>query len=105
MAQPQRIMIVRHAEKPKVDDQGQNIGVGMDGSHDEESLAVRGWQRAGALSVLFGSPEIAQSRGLSVPRHLYASHPVSANDGRQQKPQSQTDPDSIGAAPGAYDLR
>jgi hypothetical protein len=36
---------------------------------------VRGWQRAGALGVLFGSAELAQSRGLSVPQHLYASAP------------------------------
>ena len=79
MAQPERIMIVRHAEKPYVDDQGQNTGVRMDGSEDEESLAVRGWQRAGALSVLFASAEIAQSRGLSVPQHLYASDPENAN--------------------------
>lgn len=77
MAQPQRIMIIRHAEKPYSDDQGQNIGVKLDGSEDGESLVVRGWQRAGALSVLLASAEIAQSRGLSVPQHLYASNPDS----------------------------
>jgi hypothetical protein len=80
MAQPHRIMIVRHAEKPYVDEQGQNFGVAMDGSQDAESLVVRGWQRAGALSFLFASPEIAQSRGLSVPQHLYASGPANANE-------------------------
>lgn len=79
MAQSQRIMIVRHAEKPNVDDQGQNFGVGMDGSEDTESLVVRGWQRAGALCLLFASAEIARSRGLSVPQHLYASNPENAN--------------------------
>jgi len=69
----QRVMIIRHAEKPYVDNKGENIGVRMDGSKSEESLAVRGWQRAGAISLLFGSAEIAQSRGLSIPQHLYAS--------------------------------
>ena len=88
MAQPQRIMIVRHAEKPYVDDQGHNFGVGMDGSQDAESLDVRGWQRAGALGVLFASAEIAQIRGLSVPQLLYASNPenASATGSRSQRP-------------------
>ncbi len=75
MAQAQRIMIIRHAEKPYVDKDGKNNGVRMDGSPSDTSLVVRGWQRAGALSVLFGSAEIAQSRGLSVPQNLYASDP------------------------------
>lgn len=79
MAQPQMIMIVRHAEKPYVDDQVKIIGVEMDGSENKESLTVRGWHRAGSLSVLFGSAEIAKSRGLLVPQHLYASDPENAD--------------------------
>ena len=79
MAQPQRIMIVRHAEKPYVGDPRQNIGVAEDGREDPESLTVRGWQRAGALGLLLGSAEFARTRGLSVPQHLYASGPASAN--------------------------
>ena len=88
MAQPQRIMIIRHAEKPYVDAQGQTFGVGMDGREDQESLDVRGWQRAGALSVLFSSTEITQSRGLSVPQRLYASNPenASATGGKSNRP-------------------
>ena len=73
MAQPQRIMIVRHAEKPYAGDPDHNMGVRMDGSQDAESLTVRGWQRAGALSALFGSAAMAATRGLSVPGLLYAS--------------------------------
>ena len=76
----QRIMIIRHAEKPYVGHDGKNNGVRMDGSRSQESLAVRGWQRAGALSLLFGSAEIAQSRGLSVPQYLYASDPEKADE-------------------------
>ncbi len=79
MPKAQRIMIIRHAEKPYDDGKEKNDGVRMDGSKSEESLAVRGWQRAGAISLLFGSAEIAQSRGLSVPQHLYASDPEKAD--------------------------
>lgn len=75
MPQAPRIMIIRHAEKPYDDGKEENRGVRMDGSSSDESLAVRGWQRAGALSLLFGSAEIAQSRGLSVPQYLYGSDP------------------------------
>jgi hypothetical protein len=73
MPKAQRIMIIRHAEKPYVDNKEKNDGVRMNGDKSEESLTVRGWQRAGAISLLFGSAEIAQTRGLSVPQHLYAS--------------------------------
>lgn len=75
MSQAQRIMIIRHAEKPYKDDKGKNDGVRMDGSKSDESLAVRGWQRAGALSSLFGSAEMTRSRGLAVPQYLYAADP------------------------------
>jgi broad specificity phosphatase PhoE len=46
---PERIMFIRHAEKP---DEGKD-GVAADGSLDAESLTVRGWQRAGALIAFF----------------------------------------------------
>jgi hypothetical protein len=51
MMPPSKIMVIRHAEKPTGKDQNQ--GVREDGSVDPESLAVKGWQRAGALAVLF----------------------------------------------------
>ncbi|MDR6445188.1 phosphoglycerate mutase family protein [Paraburkholderia sp. 22099] len=47
---PERIIFIRHAEKPGADE---GIGVEADGTSDEESLAVRGWQRAGALARFF----------------------------------------------------
>jgi hypothetical protein len=59
--------------------------------YSEESLIVHGWQRAGALSVLFGSAEIAKSRGLSVPQHLYAPDPEKANkEGSKSRRPKQT---------------
>ncbi|WP_454807888.1 phosphoglycerate mutase family protein [Paraburkholderia fungorum] len=47
---PDRIMFIRHAEKP---DASAGLGIEADGKADEESLAVRGWQRAGALARFF----------------------------------------------------
>ncbi|NML97738.1 phosphoglycerate mutase family protein [Paraburkholderia sp. RP-4-7] len=47
---PDRIMFIRHAEKPTANE---GIGIEADGKADDESLAVRGWQRAGALARFF----------------------------------------------------
>jgi broad specificity phosphatase PhoE len=59
-----RIFIIRHAEKPA----GSIKGVNDSGSQDPESLTPRGWQRAGALAVFFGSKQ-----GLKAPGRIYAS--------------------------------
>jgi hypothetical protein len=80
MAQAIKIMLIRHAEKPGNYDGKRCDGVEFDGDKDKDSLAVRGWQRAGALCVLFGSARMAASRGLAVPDHLYASDPDKSND-------------------------
>jgi broad specificity phosphatase PhoE len=47
----QTIMFIRHAEKPEKAEKG----VTPDGEHDEHSLSVRGWTRAGALAALFAN--------------------------------------------------
>lgn len=59
---PERIMFIRHAEKPAPD-----LGSGVDanGKADEESLAVRGWQRAGALARFFCPAEGAHAAKLT----------------------------------------
>lgn len=57
-----KIMIIRHAEKPS--DDGTIQGVAEDGTQNKEELAVRGWQRAGAL-VRFFNP---RDGGFSDPR-------------------------------------
>ncbi|NQZ60550.1 MAG: hypothetical protein HRT88_24140 [Lentisphaeraceae bacterium] len=64
----QKIMIIRHAEKPKNDSQG----IDEYGVMDSESLIVKGWQRAGALVTLF---DPLQSNKLKAPDLLYAAHP------------------------------
>jgi broad specificity phosphatase PhoE len=53
------ILLIRHAEKPDP----QNRGVNSDGSPEDKSLTVRGWQRAGALAAKFADV-----------RFLFASH-------------------------------
>ena len=58
---PERIMIIRHAEKPAA---GLGGGVDENGKADEESLAVRGWQRAGALARFFSPAEGAHAARL-----------------------------------------
>jgi hypothetical protein len=47
------ILIIRHAEKPD----GTSTGPGLTvvGEEDKESLVIRGWQRAGAWTALFGA--------------------------------------------------
>jgi hypothetical protein len=49
------IFLIRHAEKP--DAQAGIAGVTLTGDPDPQTLSVRGWQRAGALAVLFGRPQ------------------------------------------------
>jgi len=67
-----RIMLIRHAEKPS--DDGKIHGVDVTGEKDHESLSVRGWQRAGAISALFTNQRGRLShKGLSIPDQLYAT--------------------------------
>jgi phosphohistidine phosphatase SixA len=63
----QRIFLIRHAEKPDA----QSRGIAQDGSPDDRSLTVRGWQRAGALVARFADTKF-----------LFASH-SSSNRPRQ----------------------
>jgi hypothetical protein len=64
-------MIVRHAEKPtKANEQ---FGVRPGGEHDEHSLTVRGWMRAGALVNLFAPHHGEPRSGLARPDVIYAS--------------------------------
>lgn len=77
----QKIMVIRHAEKPTDTQQG----VTADGVDDPESLIVKGWQRAGALAVLFdpfAGP--LQNAGLVRPEVLIASDP--GNTSKSKRP-------------------
>jgi hypothetical protein len=72
MASAQKIMVIRHGEKP----QGAlpPYGVTTDGEQDVNSLLVAGWTRAGALAVLFAPSRGAlQSTELAQPQTVYAA--------------------------------
>lgn len=86
-----KIMVIRHAEKPPTSDddssgksdslEGPPFGVDADGKNDNESLIVRGWQRAGALTCLFApSFGALQNAELATPQFLFAS------DSKSQRP-------------------
>ena len=65
-----KIMLIRHAERPNAKDKG----VTATGRREREELAVRGWQRSGALVRLFApfNGEFADAR-LTTPRTIFAS--------------------------------
>ncbi len=65
---PSKIMLIRHAEKPG--DPLPSFGVKENGARSQHSLAVQGWQRAGALTAFFAAPALAE---ITVPAYLYAS--------------------------------
>ena len=69
MPGPDKIMLIRHAEKPQP---GVPIPAGVDenGNNDPHSLLVRGWQRAGALVAFFSAPTRA---GIAVPSVIFGS--------------------------------
>ena len=72
---PTKILLIRHAEKPAKD--SPPFGVTLKGDRSKESLEVRGWQRAGALTHLFAPPDGRfQNDSLARPDFLYASKPV-----------------------------
>jgi len=78
---PQKIMVIRHAEKPV----SQYHGITSEGNQDSESLIVQGWQRAGALTVLFDPFAGAlQNNELVNPNALYASLP--GTDSNSKRP-------------------
>jgi hypothetical protein len=88
-------MLIRHAEKPAKD--GAPFGVNRKGLRSKEALAVRGWQRAGALATLFApvSASVSSYATVSVCVETTASQRQStpaANDhaaGRQAGNQNQ----------------
>jgi hypothetical protein len=90
---PSTIYIIRHGEKPGTADpdkpgkvpahtpvelQPTTFGIDSQGTFNPDSLTPRGWQRAGALAVLFGKAPVASSSkpnvppALARPDHLFA---------------------------------
>lgn len=69
------IMVIRHAERPL-----RNVsGVDPHGAQDKHSLIPRGWERAGALAVLFTDPP----RPLMCPQHVFAASATRESDSKR----------------------
>jgi hypothetical protein len=68
-----KIMIIRHAEKPTTD--GAPFGVKEDGTPGDDGgqnmLLVRGWTRAGGIAALFGRDPLG-SPALATPKNIFA---------------------------------
>lgn len=77
-----KIMLIRHAEKPL--HAAPVRGVTPDGTRNKESLIVRGWQRAGALTGFFApSNNLFQEDSLARPQFLYAAKPLRHHGSRR----------------------
>ena len=77
------ILIIRHAEK--AGHKWPGPGLTPEGTEDEQSLVVRGWQRAGAWAALFAG----EIRGADYPRPsmIYAADPAATTgDEPSQRP-------------------
>jgi hypothetical protein len=74
-----KIMLIRHAEKPNG-----LLGVRADGTPDQHSLTSVGWARAHALVKLFDPPGGAFSDDrLAKPQRLFATEPNAASKSRR----------------------
>lgn len=77
-----KIMLIRHAEKPPGSPPPH--GVTEEGEREDESLTVRGWQRAGALAALLApSDNSFPDPALAEPQLIYASKPTRRNGSRR----------------------
>ncbi|MBB6250715.1 histidine phosphatase family protein [Nitrospirillum iridis] len=79
------LYFIRHAEKPEGAWPGP--GLTLDGKKDKESLVIRGWQRAGAWSALFGAG--LDEGDYATPQAVYAATPGAAdqlNKGPSRRP-------------------
>jgi hypothetical protein len=70
---PTIVMFIRHGEKPS--EHGAPRGINHHGEHDNHSLSVRGWMRAGALAGLLAhAPSLAHPH-VQPPQRVVATKP------------------------------
>jgi len=85
----QKIMIIRHAEKPNHG----TAGVDANGQHDNKSLIPQGWQRAGALVQFFAPGDDGEPQApLARPKHLFAAFYDVASDDDSKRPYETLQP-------------
>jgi hypothetical protein len=83
MSKAKKIMIIRHAEKPPKNPPPN--GVDIDGKKESDSLIPQGWQRAGALVVLFApSRGKLQDSELATPDYIFASAIANKGKGKDE---------------------
>jgi hypothetical protein len=76
-APPAQIYIIRHGEKPAdlptpTATPSPPFGIDVNGNQDAHSLLPRGWQRSGALAVLFAPALGPLQAGLQMPATLFS---------------------------------
>lgn len=75
-------MIIRHAEKPT--QKPPRCGVDINGDQNQDSLIPQGWQRAGALVVLFAPARgPLQDPRLATPKFIYATKSPDPEEGNR----------------------
>lgn len=79
------VLIIRHAEKPDVAKPALGIGLTSEGVEDKHSLVIRGWQRVGAWTALFGAE--MDRDDYPTPNIVYAANPdqPSSQDGSHSR--------------------
>jgi hypothetical protein len=83
------VLIIRHAEKPV--DSSPDPGLTADGIADDKSLVIRGWQRAGSWSALFGTG--LGGSDFPTPSVIYAANPTAqTGDEPSQRPYETISP-------------
>jgi hypothetical protein len=81
------LFIIRHAEKPDKNQPTLGPGLTDSGQVDKESLVIRGWERAGAWTALFGDG--LGGSDYAKPTTIFAATPGASNgqdDGPSNRP-------------------
>ena len=79
---PTIVMFIRHGEKPS--DHGAPLGINHHGEHDNHSLSVRGWMRAGALAGLMAHAPHASHPHVRPPERIVATKPTPEAKSRRE---------------------
>lgn len=79
---PTLVMFIRHGEKPS--DHGTPRGIDHSGEHDNHSLSVRGWMRAGALAGLLAHAPLTAHPEIHPPERIVATKPSEEAKSRRE---------------------